>query len=80
MISNTTSGNLSPKVSPRKRKDPPPEPGKGPVTCGAPLRNRTVDLLLTMQANYVRLYPAVSYCYRSRTVCRPRTSLLPPGG
>ena len=37
------------KVPLRMTEGPLPGAGKGPLTCGAPLRNRTVDLLLTME-------------------------------
>jgi hypothetical protein len=37
-----------------------PKTGKGPLTCGAPLRNRTVDLLLTMGIQQVHGCPTLT--------------------
>jgi hypothetical protein len=42
------AGGTALKVPLRMREGPLPGTGRGPLTCGAPLRNRTVDLLLTI--------------------------------
>ena len=41
-------GGTAPQSAPQDALRPSPGAGKGPLTCGAPLRNRTVDLLLTI--------------------------------
>jgi hypothetical protein len=45
----TDEQRLAEVLTLRTRNGPLPDPGRGPLSCGAPLRNRTVDLLLTME-------------------------------
>jgi hypothetical protein len=55
------------KVPLKTREGPLPGAGKGPVSCGAPLRNRTVDLLLTISTLRCNGRVSCTHATRERT-------------
>src|SRR5581483_6364166 len=54
----------APKWPPANEKDP-PQNRERPLTCGAPLRNRTVDLLLTITRQTVHLSVLMTLSWRN---------------